>query len=173
MRPTLLLVLFLAACGWKHKIKDLDNEEFDHYYALKVFMEEPQQKAYLKLKTREERDAMLKGIKYGNDKSLWDTFYQYPPHIREKIVGGLVQVGWTRDMVYMAWGTPYDRRRLTGRPASRSELLEYRFEQQADGGVLVWQPGSKTEYKAVRLFQKDVIIDDDVVTEMTDKEKSW
>lgn len=171
-------VLFLAlllgtqltvtpGCSWKNRVKHLENDEFDHYYALRVWMEEDDKKAYLKLKTREERDQFLK------DKGLWERFYQYPDHIRELIVAGEAQQGWTKDMVYMAWGVPYDRRKLPGREAQRSEMLIYRFEKHEDGRILVWAPGSKTEYKATGLFEQEVILDDDVVAEISVKEKSW
>ena len=46
--------------------------------------------------------------------------------------------------------------------------LHYRFEQQPDGSVLVWEPNSKTVYKAVRLFVRG--IDDDVVMEIKEKD---
>ena len=59
--------------------------------------------------------------------------------------------------------------RSPGRPATRSERLIYRFEQHADGSVLVWESDSKTEYTATRLFQRDVLLDDDQVTEMYDR----
>ncbi len=171
---TLMLAALLATqvtvvtgCSWKNRVKLLENDEFDHYYALRVYMEEDDKKAYLKLKTREERDQYLKEL------SLWDRFYQYPDHIREKIIAGEVQEGWTRDMVYMSWGKPYDRRKLAGREAQRSEMLIYRFEQHEDGSVLVWAPGSKTEYKAAALFEQEVILDDDVVAGVEIKKKSW
>ena len=171
MRKLPILLMFLAACSWKNRTKFLDDEEFDHYYALRVYMEEGDRKEYLKLKTREERDQYLK------EAGLWERFYKYDPHIRELIIGGEVQAGWTKDMVYMAWGTPYDRRKLPGRAAQRSEMLIYRFEQHVDkegnNSVLVWEPASKTEYKAVKLFEQEVVLDDDVVAEVSMKAKSW
>lgn len=167
MRKLPILLMFLAACSWKNRTKFLDDEEFDHYYALRVYMEDDSRKDYLKLKTREERDQYLK------DAGLWERFYKYDDHIRELILGGEVQAGWTKDMVYMAWGTPYDRRKLPGRAAQRSEMLIYRFEQHADGRVLVWATDSKTEYKAIKLFEQEVTLDDDVVAEVSMKNKSW
>ena len=59
-----------------------------------------ERKEYLKLKTRAERDQWLK------DKGLWDKFYQYPEHIRQKIADGAVQPGWDKHMVYMSWAGP-------------------------------------------------------------------
>ena len=158
---------FVTGCSWKNLVKFLENDEFDHYYALRVYMEESQKKEYLKLKTREERDQYLK------DKGYWDRFYQYEQHIRDAIVAGEVQNGWSKDMVYMAWGTPYDRRKLPGRDAQRSEMLIYRFEKHEDGRIIVWAPGSKTEYKAVDLFEQEVTLDDDVVKTIEIKKKTW
>jgi hypothetical protein len=162
----LAALLVLSACGVEHRVKKLSDTEFQHYYALKPFMEEEQRIHYLKLKTEEERDAYLKEL------GLWDRFYKYDDHIRKAIVDGAVQTGWTKDMVLMSWGAPYDKRKLTGRPASRSELLVYKFEKQEDGSVLVYVPNSKTEYKAVDRFMREVYLDNDVVTEIIEK-KGW
>lgn len=169
MSPLLLaLALSLSAqAGWQSKVKKLDDQEFDHYYALRAYMDEDQKKTYLKLKTREERDQYLK------DLGLWDRFYQYDEAEREQIIRGKVEVGWTKDKLEMAWGVPFDKRKLAGRKAQRSELWVYRFEQQADGAILVWEPGSKTQYKAVRLFEREVILDDDLVAEMSEKDASF
>ncbi len=162
--PVLLLsALFFnvaAGCAWEKRVKHLDDVEFNHYYALRPFMSDPVRKAYLKLKTEEERNQFLK------DRNLWDMFYKYSEPERQAIIDGDVQVGWSRDKVLMAWGAPYDKRKLVGRPATRSELLVYRFEVQEDGSILVYEPGSKTEYKAVRHFERRVIVDDDVVAEI-------
>jgi len=130
-------------------------------------MEESQQRTYLRLRTHEERDAYLQ------DLGLWDKFYDYPADVRELIVAGDVSTGWKKDQLYMAWGAPFDRKRLVGRQATRSELLTYRFEQHADGSVLLWEPGSKTEYKAVRLFVREVAVDDDVIAEITEADATW
>lgn len=165
MRKLLFVALLaLTACSWQSRVKKLSDVEFDHYYALKPFMSEDVQKEYLKLKTEEERNQYLK------DKGLWDRFYKYEDHIRKQIVEGAVQDGWTKDMVYMAWGAPFDKRALAGRPAPKSELLVYRFERHEDGSVLVYVPGSKTEYKAEDRFRREVYLDNDVVTEIVEKE---
>lgn len=156
-----------TGCSYTRLQKRLSDEEFDAYYALRVFMNEDQRKTYLKLKTEAERNQYLK------DLGLWDRFYKYDKHIRDRIVAGEVQVGWTKDMVYMAWGAPYSRERPVGRKAERSEMLIYRFEQQPDGQVLVWEPNSKTAYKATRLFIREVTLDDDVVAEIKEKDSSW
>ena len=167
---SLILLLTLAAlsgCGWKGKVKRLASDEVDHYYALRVFMEEDQKKEYLTRKTQEERDEYLKEL------GLWDRFYKYDAGKREAIVTGEVRKGWTKEMLLMAWGMPYEARKLPGRKAERSELFLYRFEQMSDGAVLVWTPDSKTYYKASRLFVKEVTLDDDVITELEEKESHW
>lgn len=167
---TLALAAALTGC-WEKRVKHLDDAEFRHYYSLKVFMDEDQRKEYLKLKTREERDSYLKGIELPGrpPRQLWNVYYDYEEHIREKIYGGEVQQGWTKDMMLMSWGAPIKSRKLAGREAVRSWAYVYRFEQHEDGSVLVWEPGSKTEYKAVKLFKREVIVDDDVIAEIRDK----
>ena len=51
-----------TACSYERFQKRLDNQEFEHWYALRVYMKEDQRKNYLKFKTREERDAYLKQL---------------------------------------------------------------------------------------------------------------
>jgi hypothetical protein len=165
MTSLILLVALSTGCTGR-QMKRLSDTEFDHFYALRPYMDEDARKAYLKLKTEEERNQFLK------DKGLWDRFYQYDADQRDEIVAGAVQVGWTKDMVLMSWGAPYDKRKLAGRQATRSEALVYRFEQHEDGALIVWEPNSKTEYKAVRLFRREVILDDDVVAEIVEKD-NW
>jgi len=166
MYRLLLALIFVAGCGWESRVRHLSDIEFDHYYALKPFMSDSDRESYLKLKTEEERSTYLK------EKGLWDRFYRYPEHVRQGIVSGAVQNGWTKDMVYMAWGAPFDRRALVGRPAPISELLVYRFEKQSDGTVLVYVPNSKTEYRAVERFTRDVYLDNGQVTEIVER-KGW
>lgn len=163
-RWSLVVLLLLGACSVERRVKKLSETEYAHYTALRPFMEEDDRVAWLKLKTEEERNQWLK------DHGLWDRFYKYEDHIRQAIVDGAVQTGWTKDMVLMAWGAPYDKRKLTGRPAPRSELLVYRFERHADGSVVVYTPGSKSLYKAVSRFTREVYLDMDVVTEIIEKE---
>jgi hypothetical protein len=162
------LLFALSACSWEKRVKHLDDAEFDHYYALKVYMDDAERKAYLKLKTRDERDKYLQAFEMPGTppRRLWDLFYQFDEHIRDKIVAGEVQEGWTVEMMMMAWGNPKQSKRLTGRKAVRSWSYIYKFEEQEDGAVLVWEPGSKTEYKAVRLFEREVIVDDDKIVEI-------
>ena len=84
MRQTFLLAIFTlvmsTGCSISSKLKKLDEEEYDHYMALRVYLDRPdargerskdERKAFFKNKTREERDQWLK------DKGLWDKFYQY------------------------------------------------------------------------------------------------
>ena len=156
------MALGTAGCGWEKKVKNLSDTEFDHYYALRPFMDDAQRKTYLKLKTEEERNGYLKEL------GIWDYFYKYDAEMREQIVAGAVDVGWTKDQVYMAWGAPHDRAKLVGRAATRSERLIYRFEGHEDGTIIVWEPDSKTEYKATRLFRRELILDDDVVAEINE-----
>ncbi|MDP6931755.1 MAG: hypothetical protein QGG40_02520 [Myxococcota bacterium] len=169
----LMLLCVLTGCSWKGKIKNLSDTEFDHYSALKVYMDgespwsEPSRKTYLKLKTQEERDTYLKEYK------LWDRFYKYEPHIQELIVSYQVQAGWTKDMVEMSWGIPYDKRKLVGRQAVRSELWVYRFEEHENGDLFIWEPNSKSAYKAIRFLEQEVIMDDDVVIDIKQKKGSW
>lgn len=165
MTSLILLVALSTGCTGR-QMKRLSDAEFDHFYALRPYMDDDARKEYLKLKTEEERNQYLK------DQGLWDRFYQYDADQRDEIVAGAVQVGWTKDMVLMSWGAPYDKRKLAGRKATRSEALVYRFEQHEDGALIVWEPNSKTEYKAVRLFRREVILDDDVVAEIVEKD-NW
>lgn len=174
-RLALVALLVLSACSWERRVNKLTDVEFTHYYALKPFMTDEQREEYLKLKTPEERDSWLKAHPAGaneaadNPPMLWEMFYRYPDNIRTAIIDGAVQTGWNKEMVLMSWGAPYDKKRLTGRPAPRSELLIYRFEKHEDGSALVYVPGSKTQYKAVELFVREVYLDNDTVTEIIEK----
>ena len=159
-----LLVLLLPLPASASKLNRLTEAELDHYRALRVFMDEDQEKAWLKLKTTEERDAWLR------ENGLWDKFYALPPEVREQIVAGKVERGYTRDMVYMTWGPPFQKNRLTGRPAARSELLVYRFEVDKDGYANpVANP--RGDYKAEGRYQMELIVDDDVVTEIVQQDE--
>lgn len=161
----LVTVLVLSsACSWERKVKKLGPDEFDTYYALRPFMSEEVRKTYLKTKTPEARAQYLK------DEKLWDVFYKYTEAERDAIIAGDVAVGWAKDMVIMAWGKPYDIRKLVGRKAMRSELMVYRFEVADDGRILVWEPGSKTAYRSVRRFERLVTVDDDRVTTIEERE---
>ena len=145
--------------------KRLEEDEKSHYAAVKVFMGEKERKKWLKLKTRDLRDAWLK------ERKLWERYYQYDDEMRQQIAAGEVAVGWPQDAVLMSWGMPHQRKRLTGRPAIRSEMFVYRFEVDYEGYVTVWQPKSKTAHLAVKLYQVDLVMDDAVVGELRQKDK--
>jgi len=141
------------------KLDRLSDTERVHWRALRVFVDKDEQKTWLKLKTEEERNAWLK------ERGYWEKFYQYPENVRKQIVAGDVKKGWNREKLYMAWGQPSERRRLTGRAASRSERLIYRFEVDKKGFVTV-VVDRRPDYKAVDRYQVDVVVDDDVITEL-------
>lgn len=159
------LGLLLGNTANAGSLKRLSEVEKDHYQAVKVFMGDKEKRKWLKLKTREERDAWLKHRK------LWDRFYQFDEDIRKKIVDGEVEIGWKQDAVLMAWGMPHQRKRMTGRPAVRSEMFVYRFEVDFEGYVTVWKPKSKTAHRAMKLYQVDAVLDDERVTELRRKDK--
>ena len=156
-RPLMLaaLLAFLVA----GKLDKMSGEERAHWRALRVFVEKKDQKKWLKLKTQEQRDAWLQ------ERDLWDRFYEHEPFVREQIVAGDVKLGWDREMLYMAWGAPSQRLKLTGRAAARSERLIYRFEVDGEGFASVLTDG-KPDYKAVDRYQVNVILDDNVITDM-------
>ena len=161
-----LVFLSLSGCSWERRVKHLSDAEFSHYSALKVWMTEEEQKAYLKFKESPARDAYL--VELG----LWDRYYKLSESQKAQLDNGEVELGWTRDMVLMAWGQPHDMQKLVGRDAKRSERLVYRFEMHEGGVVYVWRPEAKTDYKAMKLFRKDVILDDDIVKEIN-KHDRW
>ena len=160
-RFVLLVLLAFPAAG--SKLHRLTEAELDHYRALRVFMDEDEEKGWLKLKTTEERDAWL------HEHHLWDRLYSLPEEVRIQIIAGKVERGYTRDMVYMTWGPPFLKNRLTGRAAGRSELLVYRFEIDKDGFA---NPiaSKRGNYNAEGHYQMELVVDDDVVTEMTQKD---
>ena len=160
-----LVAAFVFSVGC-NPVKRLSDAEWDHYRALRVYMTEGEKSSFLKNKTEEERNAYLQEL------GLWERFYKYPEDVRELILTGDVARGWTKDKLLMAWGRPHDMQKLTGRDARRSERYIYRFEELENGQLVIWTKGSKTAYKAVRLFQRRVIIDDDVVSEINES-GSW
>ena len=168
MTRTLLIALagatLLSACGIDRKAKKLSDAEFDHYYALRPYMNDDAKKAYFKNKTEAERNTWLQ------EAGLWDRFYQYPEDVRALIVAGEVTSGWTKDMVMMAWGAPYDKQKVAGRPATRSERLVYRFELHGDGTIYLWSEDSNTTFKAASFFRREVVLDEDVVAEIVQKD---
>jgi hypothetical protein len=161
-----VLLLALVALGTAgSKLSRLTDDEYSEYRALRVFMSEDEQKDFLKLKTGEERTAWLQ------EKGLYDKFWTHPEDVRKQIVEGDVELGWSREMVYMAWGAPFQKLRLTGRPYQRSEMLVYRFEIDKHGTATPMSDAKKTDYKAVDQHQIEVYVDDDVVTELVEKDQ--
>lgn len=159
----IVALAFSTACSFEGKVKRLSTTEFDHYYALKPFLSDDERKAYLTLKTEEERNGWLKSNgcreRLGKRECYWDRFYRFDDKTRAAIVNGEVKAGWTKEQVYMAWGQPFDSKAIAGRPTPRSERMIYKFEQHPDGSVLVYVPGSKTAYKAEGFFRREVILD--------------
>ena len=155
------MVLFLTA----GKLDRMSSDERAHWRALRVFIEEKDQRKWLRLKTEEQRNEWLK------ENGYWDRFYRHDPSVRAQIVAGDVRLGWSREMLYMAWGAPTQRLKLTGRQASRSERLIYRFEVFADGTAspLV---GKNPSYKAVDRYQMNVTLDDNEIAELKEI-KGW
>lgn len=166
---TLALVALVALSAGCDKTKRLSSTEMDHFYALKVYMSEDEEKTFLKYKTEAERSAYLKELGH------WDRFYQFDERKREDILAGDVKVGWEEAAVYMAWGAPFRKLAATGRRAELSEILRYRFEIDPYGDVVVWTPKSKTEHSAAILYQVDVTVDDGRVARMvrTDCVPNW
>ncbi len=158
--PLALLLLLAPLTG--AKLGKLSEQEQIEYRVFAAFMTPDQQKTWLKLKTPEERTEALKTL------GVWEKFYGQSPEMQQRIVAGDVQLGWSRDEVYMAWGQPFQKQRLTGREAQRSELLVYRFEVDKDGYATPFV-GKKEDYKAVDQYQVDLIMDDDVVASLEEK----
>lgn len=165
----LAALLLLPTAASADKTKRLSAVEKDHYQALKVYMNKAQRKAYLKIKTEDGRNAALKKA------GLWDRFYRYDEAVREDILQGDVKVGWEENAVFMAWGAPVKKLSVTGREASLSEELQYRFEVAPDGYVAVWTEKSKTEHKAAVLYKIQLTVDDGRVARMvrTDCVPNW
>lgn len=163
---TLLALVLALATAQAVPVRKLEPVERDHLAALEVWMTEADRKAYLKLKSRDQRDAWLRS------KGLWDRFYRYDAETRAQILAGRVRPGWTSDQVYMAWGKPHARIRGTNPKVTRSERLTYLFEVTESGEVLVWEPGSKQTHGAVDRFRYEVDVHDDVVVELK-KKAGW
>ena len=158
------MVGLVALLNAGSKLSRLTDDEYAEYRALRVFMKDDEQKEWLKLKTGEERTAWLK------EHGLYDKFWSLPEDVRKQVVEGDVENGWSREMVYMAWGAPFQKQRLTGRPASRSELLVYRFEIDRDGVATPLYNAKHASHKMVRQHQTEVYVDDDVITSMVEKD---
>jgi len=51
------------------------------------------------------------GSRVKANQALFDT---YPPEVQDKILAGQIEVGFTPEMVEMAWGEPYRKDQVTG-----------------------------------------------------------
>ena len=142
------------------KLDRLSPDERAHWRALRIFVEKRDQKRWLKLKTEEERNAWLQ------EQGLWDRFYQHNASVRDQIVAGDVRLGWSRQMLYMAWGIPTEKLRLAGRNASRSEMLVYQFEVDPDNFITVRKASDPPNHRSVDRYQVNVAVDDDVVAKL-------
>ena len=159
----LILSGSIVGCG-PTGIKRLSPVEWNHYKALRVYMNDDIREVYLDQETEVDRNQFL------HDAGLWERYYQYPEYVRAEIIAGNVALGWTKDKLLMSWGRPQDRGRVAGRQARISERWVYRFEQHTNGTLRIWEPGSSTSYHAARLFQRVVLMDDDIVVDITDSD---
>ena len=165
---TILSLMMLGGTAEAGKLKKLQQYERDHYQALRVFFrdEKKESKMFLKLKTPAERDAWLKTAGY------WDKFYKYDEHDRNEILGREPKLGWTQDMLYMAWGPPFQKLKSTKRTASDTRILVYRMEITKDGDHMVWAPKSKETYKATGRYTAHITLDEYVISEIKE-EDGW
>ena len=164
----MFLVSNIIGCSYTRHIKRLEAPEQDHWAALRVFMKEEQKKNYLTRKTRSERDEFLKSL------GLWDKYYSLDEKRREDILSFNVQEGWNQEELLMSWGVPYKKQMEAGsKHGVSAERWIYRFEEHSDKKtgkryILIWEEYSKTEYKADRVFEREVVIDDHGRPEWTD-----
>ena len=156
----MFLMWNFVGCSYMRHVKRLEEPEKKHWAALRVFMGEEQKKSFLTLKTREERDAYLKNL------DLWDKFYSLDAKRQEEILNYDVQVGWNQEELLMSWGVPYKKQlEPTSKNGVSAERWIYKFEEHLDKKdgqkyILIWEEYSQTEYKALRVFAREVIIDD-------------
>lgn len=165
MRRSVAVVLLplLLLTTMASKLDRLEVDERARFESLSVYMSDDQEKAYLKLKTRELRDAWLK------EQKLWDRWYKFEEDMRDAILAGDVRVGWPQEAVYLAWGLPVEQLRLLRNGADRSEKLVYLIEVTSDGQVLVWREGSKVTQDVVERYRYELILDDGFVAEKNRK----
>ena len=159
--------LMMQGCSYMRHVKRLEEPEKEHWYALKVFMKEDQRKEYLTKKTRAERDEYLKGLE------LWDKFYELSERRRKAILDYDVAVGWNQEELLMSWGKPHKTGMEPTNKAPRASRWTYTFEVHLDKKTkkeyrIIWEPNSKTEYKSIRTYDCDVIIQDYGRPEWTD-----
>ncbi len=154
-----LIAVLLGTAGKMDRLLDYER---DHYRALVVFFEDEKKETreWLKLKTPEERDQWLK------DKGYWDHFYKYSEEERAEILAREPKIGWTQEMLYMAWGRPYRKIKSTKRTAQDTIILSYRIQVTPEGRHLIYKPKSKATYKAVERYTQDIVLDDRVITEI-------
>ncbi len=166
MRAPLLLGWFLANTALAAPIDRLADDERAAFEALSVYLDAKQEKSYLKLKTREARDAWLKG------QGVYDQYWALPADRREAIASGAVRTGFLLDEVLMAWGTPFERRRVVVPNVHRAEVLLYRLEVTSGGRVLVWEEGSKSTHNAIDRYRWSLDVHNGMVVKMT-KMPGW
>ena len=53
------LIFFIIGCGVGHFEKKIGQAEFDHWRALRIYMDEDTQKQYRKFKTKEELNISI------------------------------------------------------------------------------------------------------------------
>ena len=164
----LLMLLGLGNDAQAGSLKKLQAYERDHYEALRVFFkdEKKETRIYLGLKTPAERDQWLK------DAGYWDKFYKYDEQERAEILGREPKLGWTQDMLYMAWGPPFEKLKSTKRTAADTRILVYRMEVTKDGEHMVWAPKSKETYKSVKQYTAHITLDDYVISDIQE-EDGW
>ena len=163
------LLLVAALFGTASKKWDrLAPYERDHHQALSVFFEDEKKetKEWLKLETPEARDQWLK------DKGYWNHFYKYDEIERKEILERVPKIGWTQDMLYMAWGAPYRKLNSTKRTAQNTQIFQYRIQVSKDGHHLVYTPGSKATYKAIEQYTQEITLDDRKISAI-DRRDGW
>ena len=164
----MFLVSNIIGCSYMRHVKRLEAPEKDHWAALRVFMQEDQKKEYLTRKTKTERDLYLQEL------NLWDKFYNLDEKRREDILSYNVQKGGNQEELLMSWGVPYKTQmEPTSKHGVSAERWVYRFEEHSNKKtgeryILIWEEYSKTEYKADRVFEREVVIDDHGRPERTD-----
>lgn len=160
---SLLLAALLAASADAAPIDRLAADERQAFDALAVFLDDKQERSFLKLKTRELRDAWLKA------QGLYSRWWGLDPARREAIATGAVTVGFSVDEVLMAWGAPFERRRVVVEGVHRAEVVVYRVEVTPEGRVLIWEAGSKETHNAQERYRWILDVHDGVVVSKTKK----
>lgn len=162
----ILAALTAVVLGTAGKLDKTQQYERDHYSALVVWFEDEKKetKEWLKLKTPEARDQWLK------DHGYWDQFYKYDAIERDEILAREPKIGWTQDMVYMAWGPPYRKTKSTKRTSQDTTILTYRMIVDKNGKHRIYKPKSKETYKATRRYSAELVMDERVLTDLREKD---